>query len=127
SASRTRGPVGRQGGPGRAGLSALAYTAAALVACESSPATEGLVASRIDTVAGVVEVTNPPVVPRGRLEPVAAFGSAGTDGEPRPDVFGSVASVVADATGNVWVADAQTREIRVFDRSGAHLRMVGRQ
>jgi len=39
--------------------------------------------------------------------------------------FGQIGGVDVDADGNVYVADLQAREIRVFDPTGAHLRTLG--
>lgn len=39
--------------------------------------------------------------------------------------FGQIAGVDVDAAGNLYVADQQAQEIRVFDATGAHLRTIG--
>ena len=75
----------------------------------------------VDTVAGVVHVRHSADASRWRLREVAAIGSA--EG---PASFGRVRSVVADREGNVYVADNQASEIRVFGPDGAHLRTFGR-
>lgn len=53
---------------------------------------------------------------------VARIGST-ADG---PAAFGRIRSVLADADGNVYVADNLASEVRVFDAGGAHLRSFGR-
>lgn len=50
----------------------------------------------------------------------------GTLDEEGPASFGDIASFVVDDLGRIWVLDRQASELRVFDRSGAHVRTVGR-
>ncbi|MBW3573191.1 MAG: hypothetical protein KY467_19005 [Gemmatimonadetes bacterium] len=52
------------------------------------------------------------------------IGSVDQEG---PALFGEVAAVEADPLGRVWVLDRQAKELRVFDRGGAHVRTVGRE
>lgn len=68
---------------------------------------------------GVWEATG---TPPWRLEEVARIGRLEGDG---PDVFGRIGSVVEDAAGRVWVTEPMAAELRVFDRTGAHVRTVG--
>ena len=76
----------------------------------------------VDTVAGVVHVRHSADAAHWRLQEAASIGSP--EG---PGSFGRVRSVVADGDGNVYVADAQVSEIRVFGPDGAHLRTFGRK
>lgn len=46
------------------------------------------------------------------------------EGEPAYQ-FGQIGGVDVDASGNVYITDAQAMEIRVFDASGAYLRTIG--
>ena len=107
------------------GIQRAVILAVLLAACESAPPPDHG-RSRIDTVAGVVQVTNPSEAPEARLESVLSLGTAGITGDLQPDVFGSIAALVADEDGNVYIADGQAREIRVFDPAGRHLRNIGR-
>lgn len=44
-----------------------------------------------------------------------------------PDVFGRITSIEVDAAGRLYVLEAQSQELRVFDRDGAHVRTIGRK
>lgn len=80
----------------------------------------------IDTVGGV-EYVHAFGAPRVfEIEPGVRIGSGGGAGDPGPDEFGMVRSIVADADGAIYVADVQANEIRVFGADGAHLRTIGR-
>lgn len=80
----------------------------------------------IDTVDGV-EYVRAFGAPRVfEIEPGVRIGSGGGAGDPGPDEFGMVRSIVADAGGAIYVADVQANEIRVFGADGAHLRTIGR-
>lgn len=76
----------------------------------------------VDTIAGVVHVRHGADATRWRAREVASIGSA--EG---PASFGRIVSLVADAEGNVYVADGQASEIRVFGSDGAHRRTFGRK
>jgi hypothetical protein len=94
---------------------------AALVlgACSrTEPNTSGM---SVDTIAGVVHVRHTGNAAEWTLRELAAIGSA--DG---PSAFGHVRSVVMDGDGNVYIADDQASEIRVFGPDGTHLRTIGR-
>lgn len=80
----------------------------------------------IDTVGGVEYVRAFGVPPILDVEPGVRIGAVGDAGEPGPDEFGMIRSVVADAEGAIYVADVQANEIRVFGRDGGHLRTIGR-
>lgn len=109
----------------------VAWCAAAAVAtgnagCDRDVTAGGEVGVVIDTVGGVLRVTNPAPAEILELEPVLSLGAVGGLGEPRPDEFASIRSVIADAEGRIYVADVQTNELKVFDRNGDFLRMLGR-
>ena len=76
----------------------------------------------VDTIGGVVHVRHRGNAAQWTLRDAATIGSA--DG---PASFGRVRSVIADEDGNIYVADAQTSEIRVFGPDGVHLRTFGRK
>ena len=52
------------------------------------------------------------------------LGAADGDG---PDVFGSIAALAVDSIGQLLILDEQAQEVRVFDRSGAFVRALGRR
>ena len=58
-----------------------------------------------------------------RLVEETRVGSALAEGA---DAFGRIADVEVDGGGRLWVADAQAKEVRVFDAAGRHVRTVGR-
>jgi hypothetical protein len=80
----------------------------------------------VDTIGGVPTVRNGKPVALLDTVPLASIGSAGFETAGAPDEFGEVNSVVADADGNVYIADGRNREVRVFGPTGAHLRTFGR-
>lgn len=77
----------------------------------------------VDTVGGIVRMHTSGSAPVWSAEPLVRLGSL----EGGPQEFGSVRSVVADGDGNLYVADGQAREIRVFAPDGRHLRSFGRE
>lgn len=116
----------------RAHASAFSFAAGVplllLVGCAGSAA-EGAreFVTRFDTVAGVVHVRSAGEAPAARLDRIASIGVLGGVGDPGPDEFGTITSVVADRDGFIYVADAQAAEIRVFDETGRHTRTIGRR
>jgi hypothetical protein len=76
----------------------------------------------VDTVAGAERVRNSVDARLWSLGELTRIAAA--EG---PASFGRIASVVADDRGNVYVADQQASEIRVFDAKGTHLRTIGRR
>jgi len=96
-----------------------------LTACDAGDAsTPGAVETEVREENGITRVSNAGAPPRWEAEPLLRIGALEGTGA---DVFGQVRSVVADAEGNVYVADGQAREIRVFGADGAHLRTLGRE
>jgi hypothetical protein len=108
-------------------LTAVLLLPLAACAGDSGPDTSGTLRTDIDTVGGVVQATNAGAAPAWSLERVVAFGGVGGGGEPRPDEFGAINALVADADGRVYVAEPQSREVRVFDQDGRHLHSFGRR
>ena len=49
------------------------------------------------------------------------------DGADTAKLFGSIWDVTLDAFGRAYVLDRQAKEVRVFDRSGEHLRTLGHE
>ena len=118
------------GNPGRA-LYALAVL---LVLADASPA-RGAGTPRlaqeatVDTLdSGRIVVSNP-IPGRGggpdewRLVEELRLGQLDGTG---PEVFGDVHDVVADEKGHIYVLDVASKEVRVFDRKGRHLRNMAR-
>lgn len=122
---------GKARSPLRAWFAGFAFLLLAGVAGLAGCGERPLEASRsvvVDTIGGVVHLSNPAEVPLGRAEPFVRIGvTAAVLGEPRPDEFGRVTAVVAGADGAVYVADEQGPDIRVFAADGEHLRTIGRR
>lgn len=57
------------------------------------------------------------------LQQELRIGSLDAEG---PDNFGRISSFTVDDQGRVWVLEGQAAELRIFDRSGVHVRTVGR-
>ena len=81
----------------------------------------------VDSTAHVFRVRSSGTAPLWRVEPIVRVGSEGATGVGAPDEFGHVSSVTTDEDGNVWVADAQSHDIRVFRPDGSLLRRIGRE
>lgn len=102
----------------------ISVIAALLGGCADSPSVAGSgVHTVVDTANGVVHVRNSGTAPRWAAEPVLRLGSI----EGGPEEFGPIRSVIADAEGNVYVADNLAHTVRVFTPDGRHLRNIGRQ
>jgi len=88
---------------------------------------------RVDTLAnGRVVVSNPDLAASGQgdaLELVEELriGSVFGANPDAPELFGQVISVALDEDGNTYVADFQSREIRMFNHNGDFLRTIGRR
>ncbi len=101
---------------------------AALAAFASACAVDD--APRADFVTAwddVVPVTNAGPAPPSRLDPVVSIGPKTLTDTGSPEEFGGVTSVALGPNGNVYVADARNREVRVFGLDGSHLRTFGRE
>ena len=88
---------------------------------------------RVDTLAnGRVVVSNPDLaaVGEGRtlelVEELRIGAGFGTDAD-GPELFGKVISLAVDEDENTYVADYESRDIRVFDRGGNFVRTIGRR
>lgn len=103
--------------------------ALALAACGTDAPREGamVLTTRVDTIGGVVVVRNEGAPPGWSVEEIFTLGSVGDLGASGPEEFGRISSVVADGEENVYVADGQAREIRVFGPDGSFQRTLGRE
>jgi len=100
------------------------------VACTSTEHTGvGRWAGTIDTLpGGAIAVSNPATpaldsVKGWRLVEELRIGAAEGNG---PDVFSDVHDLVVDAQGRLYVLQAQTRTVHVFDSTGRFVRAIGR-
>lgn len=107
----------------------VAGTVAGVVcSCGDSSANDALV---VDTLAsGRVVVSNPDpststTTDTFRMVEDLRIGAVVGDGIQDPFVFGAIVSSAVDELGNIYVADAQWREIRVFDPEGDFLHSIG--
>lgn len=82
---------------------------------------------RVDTVNGVVRVSNRGPGPMWDLVEVTRIGAVGGAGPERPDEFGRVTGVVAGRDGTIYVADGFAYEVRAFSPEGEVIRRTGRE
>lgn len=85
------------------------------------------VTTTIDTINGVVRVTNTGTPPRWQLTQVASIGPKSLTDDGSPDEFGRVYDVALGPDESVYVADDMNQEIRVFGLDGAHRFTAGRK
>lgn len=105
-------------------VSILAFTVW-FAACADQTATTSAVA--IDTVNGVEHVRNSGTPPTWELKELLTLGAV-TDVETGgAQEFARIRGIIADAQGNIYVADSRTFNIRVFDERGRLLRTIGRK
>lgn len=125
----TLGPLNRWTAHRRSAVMvSLVLAAGFAAACDRDSAARGSgLVTAIDTVDGVVRVTNAGTPPEWRLVPVVSIGPKSLEEEGAPEEFGSVSAAALDPAGNVFVADAGNREVRVFGPDGVHKRTFGRE
>lgn len=58
-------------------------------------------------------------------ELVELFSLGDDESAPMEYVFGDIVGVRTDSLGNIYVADRETMNVRVFDRTGEYLRTIG--
>ena len=79
-----------------------------------------------DTVSGVVYWRHAGTPTLSRLDLLTSVGaSVSGTGEPPPEEFGRVESVIADSAGTMYVADGLALEIKLFGPDGRYLRSLG--
>jgi streptogramin lyase len=106
----------------------LAPVLLALAACGGDGG--AVSAIRVDTLAnGAVAVHNPEQglwTEKTAWRAVEDLRIGDADGT-GPDVFANPFALEVDAYGRIYVLDSQTREVRVFNPDGSHVRTVGRE
>ena len=92
----------------------LVFVLALAVGCSTdSPAVAGDLTTTIDTVDGVVRVTNSGTAPEWQLTPVVSIGPKTLAvGDGGPEEFGEVSSVAIGPDNEVFVGDALNGEVR---------------
>ena len=102
-----------------------------LVGCSTDrpTAATGDLTTSIDTIGGIVHVVNSGTAPEWRLSLETSIGSGyGDVVGGGPGEFGQVTTAVLGPAGDeVYVGDAQFREVRVFGLDGEHRRTFGRE
>ena len=84
------------------------------------------VTTTIDTIDGVVRVTNTGTPPGWQLTQIASIGPKSLTDDGSPDEFGRVYDVALGPDESVYVADGLNNEIRVFGLDGSHRFTFGR-
>ena len=114
----------------RSGL--LSCLLAALVAASCDYSNDDMT-MHVDTLSnGRVVVSNPDLAaasdsPVARLTEDLRIGQAFGDSPDAPDLFGQPIAVATDDANNIYVADHQSSDIRVFDSAGNFVRRIGRR
>lgn len=80
----------------------------------------------IDTINGVVHVTNTGMPPRWQLTQVASIGPKSLTEDGSPDEFGRIYDIALGPDQSVYVADEMNHEVRVFGVDGVHRFTFGR-
>lgn len=110
----------RSGSPIRFGL-----MVSLIAACGSTDAGEPGVTTSTDTINGIEHVRNAGRPDVWQASERLVLGSAGMDAAHEERIFGRVSDVIADADGNLYVADGRALEVRVFAADGEFLRRFG--
>ena len=104
---------------------ALAATLVIGCAPDAAPP-PGALTTTIDTVNGVIRVTNAGIPPRWQLTQVASIGPRSLTEEGSPDEFGRIYDIALGPVQSVYVADEMNHEVRVFGVDGVHRFTFGR-
>lgn len=118
--------AGTGGIPGSVPVGAILVGLLAGVGACGDRAREPSWTASVDTVGGIVRVTNTP--PAGGAQPTLVGAEewrvGSVEGE-EGTFFGMIRSIAVLEDGRFAVGDAQAEEVRVFDRDGRHLRTFG--
>lgn len=106
--------------------SLLLVTFLAAGCAPNAPPNRGDLTTTVETVAGVVRVTNAGTPPEWDLAPVASIGPRSLTTADAPDEFGRVTSVALGPGGSLFIADDLNHEISIFGLDGVHRRTFGR-
>ena len=105
----------------------LALPLLAAACARDAPAGNSDLTTTIDTIDGVIRVTNTGTPPEWQLTQVVSIGPKTLAvGDGGPEEFGRVSSASLGPDDEVFVADIQYDEIRVFGLDGIHRRTFGR-
>ena len=110
-------------------MKGVAVLAIVAVACDQqNPTSEtGDLLTTIDTIDGVIHVTNTGTPPQWGLTRVASIGPKTlAAAEAGPEEFGSVSTAAIGPGNEVFIGDRHYYEVRVFGPDGRHLRTFGR-
>lgn len=113
--------------PGVARLPVLVATLVAGCAQQGRTTGGSDLTTTLDTIAGVVHVTNTGTAPVWRLVPVVSIGPTTLANQATPDEFGGVSAVALGPDEALFVADEYNSEVRVFGLDGTHRRTFGRE
>jgi hypothetical protein len=106
----------------------LFLSLATFMACSGGdhlPDVPGSLAVTVDTMeSGAVRVRSRGEAPAWGLEEVVTLEQGDPDARPN-GTFGAVSAVAVDRSDAIWVADAGTRQIRVFGARGTLIRLIG--
>jgi hypothetical protein len=107
-------------------FAAIFFAGSLLSACSDTAATPEWTGTITDS-AGIPVVQNPstPIWEEGAGWTVAEELSVGSLEGDAAFQFGQIIGVDVDTEGNVYIADGQARDVRVFDASGTYLRTIG--
>ena len=107
---------------------AVAFAASLLVVAGCAEAPDAADTVAVDTIAGVVHVSNPADVPVWRAQEFVRIGATEAAlGEPRPDELGRIENVAVGPDGAVYVADAYAGVVQVFGPDDVYRRTIGRK
>ncbi len=81
----------------------------------------------VDSSGAYPVVTSTGPAPQWTVELIGSLGEVATLGDPAPDEFGRVSSVVVGTDDWIWVADAINAQVKAFRPDGSMALEVGRQ
>ena len=106
----------------------LPLAATLVIGCAPDAASPpGDLTTTVDTVNGVVHVTNTGTPPQWQLTQVASIGPKSLSETGSPDEFGRIYDIALGPDQSVYVADETNHEVRVFGVDGVHRFTFGRQ